>query len=98
MLSFLKSRGENKNPLLPFLAFFVCLFVFVFLRTISPELTSAANPPLFAEEDWPGANIRAHLPLLYTWDAYHSMAFAKRCHVHTGIRTGKPQAAEKQNV
>ena len=24
-----------------------------FLRKISPELTSAANPPLFAEEDWP---------------------------------------------
>uniref|UniRef100_A0A9L0JF68 Phosphatidylinositol glycan anchor biosynthesis class F n=1 Tax=Equus asinus TaxID=9793 RepID=A0A9L0JF68_EQUAS len=42
-------------------------------RKISPELT-AANPPLFAEEDWPRANIHAHLPLLYTWDAYHSMA------------------------
>ena len=27
-------------------------FVF-FLRKISPELSSAANPPLFAEEDWP---------------------------------------------
>ena len=25
----------------------------VFLRKISPELTSAANPTLFAEEDWP---------------------------------------------
>ena len=24
-----------------------------FLRKIRPELTSAANPPLFAEEDWP---------------------------------------------
>uniref|UniRef100_A0A9L0ISJ4 Transmembrane protein 50B n=1 Tax=Equus asinus TaxID=9793 RepID=A0A9L0ISJ4_EQUAS len=24
-----------------------------FLRKISPELTSAASPPLFAEEDWP---------------------------------------------
>ena len=24
-----------------------------FLRKISSELTSAANPPLFAEEDWP---------------------------------------------
>ena len=29
------------------------LFCFVFLRKISPELTSAANLPLFAEEDWP---------------------------------------------
>ena len=44
-----------------------------FLRKISPELT-AANPPLFAEEEWPWANIRAHLPLLYMWDTYHSMA------------------------
>ena len=45
-----------------------------FLRKISPELTSAANPPLFAEEDWPRPNIRAHLPLLSMWDACHSMA------------------------
>ena len=56
----------------------------VFFRggKISLELTTA-NPPLFAEEGWPWANIRAHLPLLYTWDAYHSMAFAKWCHVCT---------------
>ena len=26
---------------------------FFFLKKISPELTSAANSPLFAEEDWP---------------------------------------------
>ena len=26
---------------------------FLFLRKISPELTSATNLPLFAEEDWP---------------------------------------------
>ena len=29
------------------------LFLFFFLRKISPDLISAANPPLFAEEDWP---------------------------------------------
>ena len=29
-----------------------CSFFF-FLRKIIPELTSVANPPLFAEEDWP---------------------------------------------
>ena len=52
-----------------------------FLRKISPELT-AANTHLFAEEDWPWANIHAHLPLLYMWDAYHRMAF-KQCHVRT---------------
>ena len=27
--------------------------IIFFLRKISPELTSATNPPLFAEEDWP---------------------------------------------
>ena len=48
--------------------------ILFFLRKISPELT-AANPSLFAEEDWPWTNIRAHLPLLYVWDAYHSMAW-----------------------
>ena len=26
---------------------------FLFLRKISAELTFAANPPLFAEEEWP---------------------------------------------
>ena len=26
---------------------------FFFLRKLSPELTAAASPPLFAEEDWP---------------------------------------------
>ena len=41
---------------------------FFILRKISPELASATKPPLFAEEDWPWANICAHLPLLYMWD------------------------------
>ena len=31
--------------------------IFLFLRKIIPELTSAANPPLFSEEDWPWVNI-----------------------------------------
>ena len=58
-------------------------------RKISPTLTSA-NPPLFSEEDWPWARIHAHLPLLYTWDAYDSMA----CHVvpcpHLGSQPMSP--------
>ena len=29
------------------------LLFFSFLWKISPKLTSATNPPLFAEEDWP---------------------------------------------
>ena len=33
----------------------LCFYFFLlfFLRNISPELISAANPLLFAEEDWP---------------------------------------------
>ena len=59
--------------------FYYCYY---FLRKISPELTTA-NPPLSAEEDWPWANIHAPLPLLSTWDTYHHVACAKRCHVCT---------------
>ena len=44
------------------------------MRKINPELTSATNPPLLAEEDLPQVNIWAHLPLFYMRDAYHSMA------------------------
>ena len=78
--------------------------IFFLLRKISPELITA-NPPLFAEEDWPWANIYAHLPLLYTWDAYHSMSCcACLACLPSGvmstprIRPGEPQAAKKPNV
>ena len=27
--------------------------IFLFFEEVNPELTSAINPPLFAEEDWP---------------------------------------------
>ena len=67
------------------LKFYLFLF-FYFLRKISPEL-SATNPPPFAEEDWPGANIRAHLRLLYMWDAYHSMACQAVPCPHPGSKT-----------
>ena len=71
---------------------------FFFLRKISPELTSVANTPLFAEEDWPWANICAHLPLLYLWDTYHSMAWQEVCRSPLGIWTGEPQAAKVEHV
>ena len=32
---------------------YVQFLVYLFLRKISTDLTSAANRPLFAEEDWP---------------------------------------------
>ena len=62
---------------------------------ISPELT-AANLPLSAEEDWPWANIHAHLPLLYTWDAYHSMALPSSAMSTPRIWTGKPLATKAE--
>ena len=49
------------DHIIAFFSFFVCSKIYLivighyiyicFLRKISPELTSAANPPLFAEED-----------------------------------------------
>ena len=35
------------------MACFYSVFFSLLLRKISTELQSAANPPLFAEEDWP---------------------------------------------
>ena len=63
---------------------------FFFWRKIHPELTSAANPPLFAEEDWPWANIHAHLPQLYMWNPYHSMACQAVPCLHPGSEPVKP--------
>ena len=81
--------GYNAN-------FFLSFFLSFFVRKIGPELTSA-NPPLFAEEDWPWANIHAHLPLLYMGHR-HSMAqqAVQRC--TPGIRTGEPRAAAAERV
>ena len=53
------------NQLLLVVLFF---FLFFLLRKISPNLTSAAYLPLFAEEDRAWASIYAHLPLFYMWD------------------------------
>ena len=36
-----------------YLLLFLFLFFLFFWRKIGPDLTSAANPPLFAEGDWP---------------------------------------------
>ena len=48
------------------------------------------------EEDWPCANIRVRLPLLYTWDACHRRAWQTVCRSVPGIRAGEPQAAEAE--
>ena len=70
-------------------------YFFLFLRKISPELTTA-NPPLFAEEDWPWANIHAHLPLLYVWGRLLQHGFLPSGTMSVpGIRTGELRAAKK---
>ena len=52
-LAFLCDYSQDFCSVVLLKILFFVLFWF-FLRKISPELTSAANPPLFfAEEDWP---------------------------------------------
>ena len=78
-------------------AYFLLWFPFFsFLMKLSPELTSAANTPLFAEEDWPWANIQVHLPLVYMWDTCHSMAWQAMCSSAPSIWTGKPWATKAE--
>ena len=77
--------------------FFYPISIF-FLRKINPELTSAANLPFFAEEDWPWANIHARLPLFYMQDACHSMACQVACMSMPRIPTGESWAAEVEWV
>ena len=44
----------------------------------------------FFEEDWPWANICALIPLLYMWDAYHSMAWQVVHRSSSKIWDGEP--------
>ena len=52
----------------------------------------------FFEEDWPWANICAHLPLLYMWDSYHSMALPSGAMSTPGIQTGELRTAEVERA
>ena len=85
-IKFYKAKIKSGFRILAGYIYFLKIFyfLFIFLRKINPELTSFANPPLFAEEDWPWANICAHLPLLYMWDAYYSMACQAMLCLHPG--------------
>ena len=53
--------------------------------------------PMYFQEDWPWANIHAHLPLLYMWDAYHRMACQAVPSRHPGSELTNP-GLWKQNV
>ena len=82
-----------------------CIFFFVFstfyclfLRKISPELTSATNPLLFSEEDRPWANIRAHLPLLLYVGCLPQRGLPSGAMSAPGIRISKPQAEEVEDA
>ena len=73
-----------KNSIIVYLLLAVsleCLILF-FSRKFSPELTTA-NPPLFAEEDWPWANIHAHIPLLFICGTPTTAWLVTQCHVRT---------------
>ena len=70
------------------------IYCFFFWRKLSHELTSTTNPPLFAEEDWPWANIRAHLPLY----ACHSVAWQAVHRSAPGMRTSKPWATKGERT
>ena len=74
------------------------IYLFIYLRKIRPELTSVTNHPLFPEEDWPWANIRVHIPLLYMWDACHSMACQAVCRSRPRIQTSEPRATETEHA
>ena len=52
----------------------------------------------FAEEDWPWANIHTHLPLLYMWDACHSIAWQVVQKFAPGIWTGQPWATKAEHA
>ena len=52
IIKYTGQTSNNKKQTLPYIIHKRGKFFF-FLRKISPELTSATNPPLFAEEDWP---------------------------------------------
>ena len=73
----------------------VCIFSF--LRKISPELTSATNPPLFPEEDWPWANI-VLLFLYFIWGRRPPHGVQSSAMSAPGIRTGEPQPTEAERV
>ena len=70
---------------------------FFFLRKINPELTCAVNPPLFAEEDWPWANICTHLPLLFTCGMPATASHKRWVGPHRGSELVNP-GLPKQNV
>ena len=69
-----------------------------FLRMISPELTHCQSSSFFAEEDWPSANICAHLPLFIcgmpvtAWLDKHCVG------LHLRSEPANPRATEKRNV
>ena len=75
----------------------IIFFSFSVGGMIGPELTSTANPPLFAEEDWPWANTRAHFPLLYMWDAATAWLDEQCVGPHLGSEPENP-GPPKRNV
>ena len=76
----------------------VMVFYLFFWKKFSPELSYVANPPLFAKEDWPWANICAHLLLFYIWDAGRNMAWWVVCRSVPRIQTSETHWSRVQEL
>ena len=74
------------------------VFLFFFVRKLSPELRSDVNPPPFAKEDWPWANICAHFPLLFIWDSATAWPDKRCVTVHPGSEPVNPLAAKVEHA
>ena len=73
------------------------ILFFIFLRKITPELTSATLLLFFAEEDCPWANLYAHLPLFYV-GCLPQHGLTSGAMSTPRIRTSEPQAAEAERA
>ena len=80
--------------------FFVNSFFF-FVRKISPELPSAANPPLLADKDWPWAKMLG-MPIFLSFicgtPAWHCMAFKLWVGPHPGFELANPRPPKDTNL
>ena len=74
--------NEKTNPIL-----YIGIIILTKTAKLSPTLLFVC---LFFEKDWLWANICSHLPPLYMWDTYHSMAGQVVPCLHPGSKLANP--------